>query len=163
LNSLRAFIDGTEGRISYIGPRERNGFTQVNVFLPQRARTGLLPLRFEWQGQALAEPEFVRVIPPGPSVPKLNQLTDAINLMSATRIESRLIKASIEEVDAIDGFRATVDGIAAEKIETFRADPLTERWEVNFEIPQSIGQGGHQLEIHLGSRTLAKIGIEVVA
>ncbi len=162
LNTLRAFIDETEGRIAYIGPRERNGFSQINVFLPKNVRTGLVPLRFELNGKQLAAETFVRVIPPGPAVPRLNALTDAINLMSPTRIESGLIKASIEEVDNIETFRATVDGEPVTKIETFRADPLTERWEVNFEIPSAIEAGGRVLEIHLGARTLAKMGIEVV-
>jgi hypothetical protein len=120
-----------------------------------------LPLQLDWHGEQLAERAFVRVIPSGPAVPRLNSLTDAVNLMSTTRIESRLVKASIEEVDAIEGFRATVDGIPAENIETFRADPLTERWEVNLEIPPSVEPGGHLLEIRLGTRILAKMGIEV--
>jgi SAM-dependent methyltransferase len=162
LNSLAAFIDGAAGRVCYVGPRERNGFSQVNVFLPVGARTGLLPLRLEWRGVRLAADRFVRVIRPGPSVPRLNALTDAINLMSATRIESGLVKASIEEVDSIETFNATVDGAAVEKVETFRADPLTERWEVNFAIPQSVESGARRLEIRLGTRTLATIGIEVV-
>ena len=162
LNSLDAFIDDVPGRVSYIGPRERNGFSQVNVFLPKGARTGLLPLRFEWLGETLADGSFVRVIPPGPAVPRLTALTDAVNLMSAQRIESGLVKISIEEVDAIDSFSATVDGVAVQKIETFRADPLTERWEVNFEIPQSVPAGARLLEIRLGARILAKMGIEVV-
>ena len=70
-------------------------------------------------------------------MPRLNALTDAINLMSATRIESGLVKASIEEVDSIETFNATVDGTAVENVETFRADPLTERWEVNFANPHA--------------------------
>ena len=162
LNSLAAFIDAVAGRVCYIGPRERNGFSQVNVFLPDGARTGLLPLRLEWRGTRLTADSFVRVICPGPAVPRLNSLTDAINLMSATRIESGLVKASIEEVDSIEAFNATVDGTPVEKIETFRADPLTERWEVNFQIPPSVEAGARRLDIRLGTRTLATIGIEVV-
>ncbi len=162
LNSLKGFLDGAEGRVSYIGPRERNGFSQVNVFLPDNTRTGLVPLTLEYEGRALAEPAYLRVIPPGPAVPRLNALTDAINLMSPTRIDSGLIKASIEEVDDIRGFGATVGGVAVTEIETFRADPLTERWEVNFRIPESVPAGGHELEIRLGRRILAKMGIEVV-
>ncbi len=162
LNTLQAFIDGEEGRVSYVGPRGRNGFSQVNVFLPKNARTGLVPLTLEDDGRALAEPTWLRVIPPGPAVPRLNALTDAINLMSPTRIESGLIKASIEEVDDIRGFAATVDGVASTEVETFRADPLTERWEVNFRIPESIPAGARLLEIRLGRRVLAKMGIEVV-
>jgi SAM-dependent methyltransferase len=162
LNSLAAFVDGVAGRACYIGPRERNAFSQVNVFLPGGVRTGLLPLRLVWRDEQLAEQQFVRVIPPGPAVPRLTALTDAINLMSATRIESGLVKASIEEVDAIATFSATVEGVAVINVETFRADPLTERWEVNFEIPQSVGVGGRVLEIRLGTRILAKMDIEVV-
>src|SRR3569833_455819 len=162
LNSLKGFVDGAEGRVSYIGPRERNGFSQVNVFLPKNTRTGLVPLTLEYQGRALAEPAYLRVIPPGPAVPRLNALTDAINLMSPSRIDSGLIKASIEEVDDIRSFAATVGGAAVTEIETFRADPLTERWEVNFRIPESIPAGGHDLEIRLGRRILAKMVIEVV-
>ena len=165
LNSLTVYIDGLPGRVSYIGPREKNGFSQVNVFLPKGVRTGLLPLRLEWRGEILADgsnSRYVRVIPPGPAVPRLNALTDAVNLMSPTRIESGLIKASIEEVDVIEGFRATVDDTPVEKIETFRADPLTERWEVNFEVPHSVEAGGRVLEIRLGTRILARMGIEVV-
>jgi hypothetical protein len=162
LNSLAALINETPGRVCYIGPRGQNGFSQVNVFLPNGVRTGLLPLRFEWRDESLTEAKYVRVIRPGPSVPRLTALTDAVNLMSATRIESGLVKASIEEVDAIEGFAATVDGATVENVETFRADPLTERWEVNFSVPRSVAAGGHVLEISLGSRILAKMGIEVV-
>jgi SAM-dependent methyltransferase len=162
LNSLKGFIDGAEGRVSYIGPRERNGFSQVNLFLPEQTRTGLVPLALEFQGRALAEPKYVRVIPPGPAVPRLSALTDGINLMSPTRIDSGQIKASIEEVDDIRGFAATVGGVAVTEIETFRADPLTERWEVNFKIPDAVPAGAHPLEIRLGRRILATMTIEVV-
>ena len=162
LNTLTVSIDDAPGRVCYVGPRGRNGFSQINVFLPKNVRTGLLPLRIDWHAKQLAQLKYVRVIPPGPAVPRLNSLTDAVNLMSTTRIESRLIKASIEEVDSIETFYATVAGVPVEKIETFRADPLTERWEVNFEIPQAVGAGGHPLEIRLGNRILAKMGIEVL-
>jgi hypothetical protein len=54
-----------------------------------------------------------------------------------------------------------VDGVAVTAVETFRTDPLTERWEVNFRVPDAIGPGGHALEIRLGRRLLTRMGIEV--
>jgi hypothetical protein len=105
----------------------------------------------------------MRVIPPGPSVPRLTALSDAVNLLSPQRIESRLIKATIEEVDAIASFRAEVDGMAVSNIETFRTDPLAERWEVNFQVPETTGPGGHVLDVWLGARLLTRTGIEVVS
>jgi SAM-dependent methyltransferase len=163
LNSLTARIDWKAGRVCYVGPRGRNGFSQINIFLPKGVRTGLVPLRLEWQGEQLCGDRFVRVIRPGPAVPRLTALSDAINLMSPQRIESGVIKISIEEAASIEGFAASVDGVPVEpgRIETFRADPLTERWEINFPIPPSIRPGGHVLRIQLGSRELVKMGIEV--
>lgn len=162
LNSLIALIDDAPGRICYIGPRSPNGFSQVNAFLPRGVRTGLVPLQFRYRDAKLGNAKFVRVIPPGPSVPRLTALTDAINLMSARRIESRMIKISIEEVDDIEEFRAAVDNTPVTKIERFRADPLVERWEINFEIPAAVVPGSSMLELRLGTRVLARTEIEVV-
>ena len=162
LNSLEAFVDGARGRVCYTGPAINNGLSQVNVFLPRGVRTGFLPVRVEWNGNRLCEDGHVRVIPPGPAVPRLTALSDGVNLLSAQTIGSRLMKATIEEVDDIGGFEALIDGAAAEELEVFRTDPLAERWEVNFRLPRETGSGGHLLEIRLGRRLLARMGIEVV-
>ena len=52
LNSLAAFVDDAAGTVCYIGPPGHNGLSQVNVFLPKGVRTGMLPVRVEWQGSA---------------------------------------------------------------------------------------------------------------
>ena len=159
LNSLDALIDGTRGTVCYIGPAVNNGLSQVNVFLLNGVRTGLLPVRLEWLGRRLSPDRYVRVIPPGPAVPRLTALSDAVNLLSPQHIGSGLIKATIEEVDNIATFDARVDGVSAEEVETFRTDPLAERWEVNFRVPRGTGSGGHVLEVRLGRRLLARMGI----
>jgi hypothetical protein len=162
LNTLSVVIGGANGTVCYIGPRAANGLSQVNVFLPPGTRTGLARVHVEWHGIRLCEDRFAHVMPPGPAVPRLTALSDAVNLMSPQRIESGLIKATIEEVDGIETFAATVDGVAATEVETFRTDPLTERWEVNFRVPEQMQAGGHVLEVRLGKRLLSRMGIEVV-
>ena len=162
LNSLRVSIDGVPQTPCYIGPRGNNGLTQINVFLPGGVRTGLLPVRLELHGRCLGPQRTLRVIPAGPAVPRLTALSDAINLCSPQRVESGMMKATIEEVDDISRFAATLDGIPATEIDTFRTDPLCERWEVNFRIPPGTAPGGHVLHLTLGKRTLALTGIEVV-
>jgi hypothetical protein len=155
-------MDGRPGRVCFIGPRAPNGFTQINVFLPEEIRTGMVPVHLVLRGRKICPDAHMRVITPGPSVPRLIGLSDAVNLLSPRRIESRFMKAILEEVDHIESFSATVDSIAAIEIETFRADPLARRWEVNFQIPEEIGSGGHWLEVRLGQRLLARTEIEVV-
>lgn len=161
LNSLEAFVDGVRGAGCYVGPPV-NRLSQFNVFLPRRVRTGLVPVRIEWRGKQLCPEATIRVIPAGPAVPRLVAVSDGVNLLSFQRIESGTIKATIEEVESIANFNATVDGVPVRKVETFRTDPLASRYEVNFELPAQSGPGGHVLQIRLGTRTLTRIGIEVV-
>jgi ubiquinone/menaquinone biosynthesis C-methylase UbiE len=161
LNGLTALVDGAPGTPSYVGPAV-NGLSQVNVFLPHGVRTGLVPLRIEWRGREMCPDTTARVISPGPAVPRLVSVSDGINLLSRSRIESGLVKATIEEVESIESFSATVDGAAVEEVETFRTDPLLARYEVNFRLPPAAGRGGHVLEIHMGRRLLTRVEIEVV-
>ncbi|HEX4275312.1 MAG TPA: class I SAM-dependent methyltransferase [Bryobacteraceae bacterium] len=161
LNSLAARIDGAPGVPCYIGPSV-NGLSQLNVFLPAGVRTGLVPVRVDWRGDRLCPDAIIRIIPAGPSVPRLVALSDGVNLLSAQRIESGTMKATIDEVEHIDMFTATVDGVPVRGIETFRTDPLASRYEVNFHLPRGTKAGGHVLHIHLGARSLTRIGIEVV-
>jgi SAM-dependent methyltransferase len=161
LNSLEAFIDGVGGIGCYVGPAV-NGLSQFNVFLPVGVRTGLVPVRLEWNGRRLTSDAIVRVIPPGPGVPRLVSVSDGVNLLSSQRIESGTVKVTIEEVESIEGFTAMVDNVAVENVETFRTDPLAGRYEVNFRLPRGLAWGGHILEIRLGMRLLTRLGIEVV-
>ena len=159
LNSLTVRIDGKRGEACYIGPEAHNHLTQVNVFLPPGVRTGILSVTVELHGKPIAPDAWVRVIPPGPAVPRLTAISDGVNLMSPQHIDSGLMKATLEEVDDISAFAATVDGLPVTGIDTFRTDPLCERWEVNFEIPRKLQHGGHVLDLHLGRRLLTRMGI----
>jgi len=161
LNSLEAFIDDVPGTPSYIGPRV-NGLSQLNVFLPEGVRKGLVPVRLEWHGERLCPDAIVRVIPPGPAVPRLVSVSDGVNLISTQRIESRLMKAILEEVESIDDFAASIDGLPLTVLETLKTDPQAARYEVNFSLPPAIAPGGHVLEIHMRKRMLTRMGIEVI-
>jgi len=160
LNSLEAFVDGVPGVACYVGPPV-NGLCQVNVFLPAGVRTGLVPVRVEWHGEPLCPDATIRVIPAGPAVPRLVSVCDGVNLLSTQRIDSGIMKATIEEVESIGSFGATVDGFPVREVETFRTDPLASLYEVNFRLPNGLNPGRHVLEIRLGTRALTKIGVEV--
>jgi ubiquinone/menaquinone biosynthesis C-methylase UbiE len=161
LNSLSAFVEGVPGVPCYVGPPV-NGLSQFNVFLPKGVRTGLVPVRVNWNGERLCADATIRVIPPGPSVPRLVSFSDGVNLVSAQRIESGTMKITIEEVESVDNFVATVDGLPVRGVESLRTDPLASRFEVNFTLPEETKPGGHVLDVKLGNRPLVYTGIEVV-
>jgi SAM-dependent methyltransferase len=161
LNSLEVFVDGVPGVNSYRGLLDK-GITQFNVFLPEGVRTGLVPVRVELHGERLCPDVIMRVIPPAPAVPRLVSVSDGVNLLSTQRIESRLMKAILDEVESIADFAATVDGLPAPILEILKTDPQVPRYEVNFGLPASISSGRHVLETWMRTRMLTKLEIEVM-
>jgi len=161
LNHLEVTIAGAPGQPEYLGPPQADGLQQLNVRLPASVPSGLQPLEISWLGRAIAPRATVRVIPPGPLVPRIVSVTDGIDLLSGTRIVSRSVKVGLEEVATPSQLRAAVDGAAIEGFEFFCVDPAPPRFEVNFTLPPSIGPGPHELELSLGARRFPPIAIEV--
>lgn len=163
LHHLRVLVGSSFGTVTYIGPPDNTGLQQLNVILPDLEETGLLPVEIQWLGQRVSPPAVLRVIPPGPSVPSLESVTDGINLVAGRRIETRMVKATLIEISRPHEMDAFVDGHHVSDLEFFCIDPRPQRFEVNFRLPEEIGSGAHQLELRMGRRKLAPITIEVVA
>jgi ubiquinone/menaquinone biosynthesis C-methylase UbiE len=161
LNTLEAQVDGRAAVGVYVGPRV-NGLSQFNVLLPPGTRTGLVPVEVFWAGQPLTSRAWMRVIPAGPAVPRIESVTDGTNLLSARRIERGSVKVQMEEIAAPESFVARVDGVHVRAAEMFCTDPRNQRYDVSFLLPEETAPGWHQLEIQLGARKLAPIPIEVV-
>ncbi len=164
LNSLEVRVGGVEATPTYLGFTEP---AQLNILLPPGVRTGLVEVETSWNGKALCPPAWMRVIPSGPSVPRLISITDGINLMPSplmTRplVESRTAKIVLEEIASPETLRVSVDGEPAVDVEYFRTDPLPQRYEVNFTLPESAGPGRHAVELSLNARPFASAAIEVV-
>jgi hypothetical protein len=103
----------------------------------------------------------VRIIPPGPGVPRIQSVTDGINILSGTRIVTGSVKVFIADAAHPEKFLATVDGAAVGDIDTFCTDPITRSYEFNFKLPDHIASGPHEVGIAIGRRTLGRIAIEV--
>ncbi|MGI8988754.1 MAG: class I SAM-dependent methyltransferase [Bryobacteraceae bacterium] len=160
LLSLEARIDGAKATGVYVGP-PADGLSQFNVLLPRGVRTGLVPVEILWNGRPLCPAAWMRVIPAGPSVPRIFAVSDGVNLLSGTRIERGTVKVTLEEVKTPESFEARIDGQPVRQPEIFCTDPLNQRFEVNFFLPESTGPGLHRLEMRLGSREFAPVPIEV--
>jgi SAM-dependent methyltransferase len=161
LLNTKVFADGAECRLMYIGQPEKDGIVQVNVALPDGIRTGMVAVEMFLFDLPLAAPAWVRIMPPGPSVPRISTVTDGINLLSGTRIVTRTVKVTMTEVLQAETFHATIDGHNALEIDSFCADPTTLRYEFNFKLPPRIGAGPHELVVKLGKRVFAPLAIEV--
>jgi SAM-dependent methyltransferase len=81
LNHMAIIMDGLPGRPEYIGVPAADGVQQVNVRLPEGIRTGIVPVEMFWLGQPICPPAWVRIIPPGPAVARLTDVTDGVNLL----------------------------------------------------------------------------------
>jgi SAM-dependent methyltransferase len=116
LHDLRVLIGGSRGTVEHIGPPNRDGFQQVSVALPPMDATGLLPVELLWRDKRISPPATLRVIPPGPLVPRLESVCDAVNLVAVDRIETRLVKMTLEEISRPEEIRASIDGLAVEAL-----------------------------------------------
>ena len=163
MHDLEVLIGEALGQVTYIGPPDNTGLAQLNVILPRlEERTGLLPVELRWRGTVIAPTATLRVIPPGPQVPRVISVSDGVNLLSGTRIETRTVKISFEEVAHPDDFLVSLDGEPVLDLEIFCTDPLAQRFEVNFRLTGEVKSGRHELLIRLGRRRYGPLVIEVL-
>jgi len=161
LHHLRVQVGDSLGTITSIGPLLKDGLQIVSVVLPELEATGLLPVELRWLEKPLAPLATLRVIPPGPSVPRICSVTDATNLVADKRIETRQIKIILEEIARPHEIEASVGGIAAGDLEFFCIDPRQQRFDVNLRLPEEIGPGRHELQVRIGRRKLAPVMLDV--
>lgn len=154
-------MDGRPAVLTCLSAPEWDGMVQLNAAVPAGCRTGLVPVEVLWLGRPLTAPGWMRVIPPGPAVPRICSVSDGVNLLSGTRIVSRAVKVVMEEVTATDRFQAFLDGIPIDS-RTFCTDPVTQRYEFDVMLPDSVAKGPHTVRVSLGRRNFAPVGVEVV-
>jgi ubiquinone/menaquinone biosynthesis C-methylase UbiE len=147
-------LDGLPARPLYIGPPERDGLSQVNAELPAGLETGLRPVRMSWLGQQLTPPATLRVVPPGPRVPRVVAVSDAVDLLAGCAIRSGIVKLVLEEVVQVDEVIVLLDDQRMIRTETFCVDPLPMRHEMNVHLPETLPPGTHRLEVLLDRRRL---------
>ena len=161
INHLTLTADGKTCRLTYLGEPESDGATQVNGTLPEGLRTGIVPIELQWLGQPVCAPGWMRISPPGPPTPRIMELTDAINLLSGNRIVTGLVKVTMREVTHPEEFRATVSGRESALPEFFCVDPILQKFEFNFRLPEGLAKGAHEVRTRLGRREFAPLPIEV--
>jgi SAM-dependent methyltransferase len=161
LNDLSVAVDGKPARMIYIGPPAADHVSQVNVTLPEGTGTGLARVGVSWRGVELCAEAWVRILPPGPAIPRIVNITDGVNLVMNARTISGILKIAMRDVPNAEQFRASIDGREAAGIDSFCTDPAKQTWEFNVTLPAGIGKGAHELRIALGKRRFAPLAIEV--
>jgi ubiquinone/menaquinone biosynthesis C-methylase UbiE len=163
IHHLRVSIGDSFGHIIYIGPADNTGLQQITVILPELEATGLLQVELRWLETPIAAPTTLRVIPPGPSVPRIRSVTDGVNLVAGTRIETKMVKVTLEDIARPHEIAATVNGLPVLDLEYFCIDPRPQVFEVNFHLPDGLAPGMYPMEVSIGRRKLAPVPLNVVA
>jgi SAM-dependent methyltransferase len=161
LNNLEVLVDGEPGTPVYVGPLNSSGQQQVNAWLPDGVRSGLVPVELLMNGHPLCPPAIARIVPSGPLVPRIVSVTDGVNLVLQNATNTRLVKVQLEEVSSPDSVTATVDDQPVARLDILRTDPRTPRHELNLELPRGLSAGPHALQIHVGLRRLLRANIVV--
>jgi SAM-dependent methyltransferase len=154
LNHLRATIGNSQGTITAIGAVDRSGWQRIRVDLPELEATGLLPVQLLWLDRPLSEPATLRVIPPGPSIPRV--------VAAPQRVENRRVALTLEEIARPFDIEVWMGGHPVEDVEKICTDPRPQRYEVNFRLPEEIGPGLHHIKLNIGRRKLPPVPVEVM-
>jgi len=162
LNTINVVVDEQEAPPVYIGPRTADGVQQINAMMPSGVRTGLVPVELYWFGKPVAAPVWLRVIPPGPAVPRIVAVSDGVNLCSRQRIVSRSVKICLEELATPEQTVILLDGAPVADVDRFCTDPVNQSYEFNFLLPPGTRAGEHRVEVHIGRRRLLAPPLEVV-
>jgi ubiquinone/menaquinone biosynthesis C-methylase UbiE len=160
LHHLRVLVGDSFGTVTYIGPADSAGLQQLNVILPELEATGLLPVEIQWLGRKISPPATLRVIPPGPAVPRIQSVSDGVNLVG-NRIETGSVKMTLEEIARPHEIEATIAGRPVVDLEFFCIDPRPQRFEVNFRLPEDLAAGQHPLQVKIGRRKLAPVMLDI--
>ena len=162
LNEIEVLVDGRAARLTYLGPPEFDGMRQLNLILPEGLDTGLGMIELRTPTASEAARASIRLISPGPPVPRVLSVSDGIDLLSGTRIVTGSVKVVLEEVEQPERLRAFVGGVAVESLDHFCTDPRLPRWEVNFDVPAGAASGASVVRMELGARALGEFGVDVV-
>jgi ubiquinone/menaquinone biosynthesis C-methylase UbiE len=154
LHHLRVLVGDSLGTITQIGPARNDGLQTVTVLLPDLEATGLLPVELRWLDTPIAPPATLRVIPPGPSIPRI---------CFVAPVETRQVKMTLEEVAHPHEIQASVGGHAAMDLEFLCLDPRPQRFEVKFHLPEEVTPGLHELQVRIGRRKFAPVMLDVSA
>jgi SAM-dependent methyltransferase len=154
LNHLRVTIGNSLGTVTTIGPADRSGWQRIRVELPELEATGLLPVQILWLDRPLSEPATLRVIPPGPSIPRI--------VAAPQRVENRKVALTLEEISRPFDIEVWMGGHPVEDIEKICTDPRPQRYQLNFRLPEDIGPGLHHINLNIGRRKLPPVAVEVV-
>ena len=154
LNHLRVTIGNSQGTVTAIGAVDRSGWQRIRVDLPELEATGLLPVQLFWLDRPLSEPATLRVIPPGPSIPRI--------VAAPQRVENRRVALTLEEIARPFDIEVRMGGHPVEDVEKICTDPRPQRYQVSFRLPEEIGPGLHHIKLNIGRRKLPPVPVEVV-
>ncbi|HEY1757604.1 MAG TPA: class I SAM-dependent methyltransferase [Bryobacteraceae bacterium] len=161
LNTLRICIGDGEARLTYVGPRQPDGVQQVSGMLPQGLSASIQPVRLVWAEAPLGREGFLRLVPPGPEVPRIVSVTDGMYVASGRTISTQTIRVSLDAARSPEDLRVTLDGKPAQRISQVCTIPDIPRFEICFQLPSGGSAGSRQLEFRLGSRNLGAFEIVV--
>jgi SAM-dependent methyltransferase len=162
LNRLSVRVAGKPAFATYLGHPEPDGLCQLNVLLPAQLPSGLQPVSL-LLGESIAASARVRLIPPGPSVPRIVSVTDGIDLLSGSRIVTGTVKLTLEEVLDPRLLVIHIAGHPIPEFEHFCVDPRVPQFEVNFQIPEDVPPGPCRISLALGERRLGETSVEIGA
>ncbi|HEY3742240.1 MAG TPA: hypothetical protein VGL53_20455 [Bryobacteraceae bacterium] len=154
LLDLAVLIGGFRATAMSIGELDARGWQEIHALLPNLEQTGLIPVELQWFGERLTtSPAHLRVIPPGPSVPRI------VNV--ATGMRAAGITVTVEELARPGEFVAEINGQTVWADEAICVDTAAQRYDVRFHLPEDLPAGRHEIRLKAGRRALPLVSVDI--
>jgi hypothetical protein len=153
LNHLRVTIGDSFGTVASVSPLDRTDLQCIRVDLPELEETGLLPVRLFWLEEPISTPHMLRVIPPGPAVPRILSVGRGAGM--------RTVRILVEDIARPHEMQVSMGGMPVVDLNYACVDPKPQRFDVTFHLPDEIGPGLHHVSLTLGRRKLAPVPFRV--
>lgn len=154
LLDLSVIIGGSRATAMSIGERDARGCQEIHALLPSLEQTGLVPVELRWFSERLTtSPAHLRVIPPGPSVPRIVSVVTGLRAAGMT--------VTVEELARPGEFVAEINGQTVWADEAICVDTAAQRYDVRFHLPEDLPAGRHEIRLKAGRRALAPVSVEI--
>lgn len=161
LGSLEVSFGQRRQRGCYLSPVGETGACQLNAMVPDGVPAGETAVGVLADGATIPSPCMVTIVPVQFD-PTVVSVTDAINLESRYRIETRGVKVTLEGIEQPNEVSFRVGRKRAAIVQVESKDPVSLKYEYSFYLPPGVVQGVVTLGIRAGGRDLDPIAVDVI-
>jgi SAM-dependent methyltransferase len=144
LNDLTVSFNGVQARGCYLSEIAAGGRCQMNAILPKGFTPGPVRVQLIHRGTLIGERQ-IEVTPAPARAATVTSVTDGINLLAKSRVESCAFKVILQDIEDSEDVAFLLGGSPVQILDVECLDRITDQYCYTLTLPPGIGSGTHLL------------------